>query len=333
MPSFTHYKCPKCGRNMRLSGCDCGFLPPHNNGIYQLTTDPYISIGEQSQIKYIGYEEIGEFYSGESIQKNILIDDKYRLIKEFVGDGILLDLACGDGIFTVPLASLGMNIIAMDISDKMLSLLLKRAEYQKINLSNVIVCRGNALDLPFAGASLDAVFANSVLHLISDPAKVINEIHRVLKPNGIFITCDDKPGETKIGGKKLTASESDSNRLFNELANFIYREYWSRTNALNIHQRKYNWTFDRDAICDDLFPRKESHLVRNSVKLSNVFASTFLHRFSGKGFSDMIDVPAEIHKSIFEEVMCEFNKMYDSSALQTVYTDFENDEEITVYSK
>ena len=96
--------------------------------------------------KYIGYEHIGESYSGN---RKYLIEEKDRLfaseIARITGDGVFLDLACGDGCFTIPCASYGTKIIAGDISNKMLDILQQRAFMNKISLKNTILCRINAL--------------------------------------------------------------------------------------------------------------------------------------------------------------------------------------------
>ncbi len=69
--------------------------------------------------KYIGYEHIGESYSGN---RKYIIEERDRLfaneISAMTENGIFLDLGCGDGCFTVPCASNGTKIIAGDISNK-----------------------------------------------------------------------------------------------------------------------------------------------------------------------------------------------------------------------
>jgi SAM-dependent methyltransferase len=46
-----------------------------------------------------------------------------------------------------------------------------------------IVCDGHAL--PFADAAFDAVVCQAVLEHVLDPGRVVSEIHRVLRPNGL----------------------------------------------------------------------------------------------------------------------------------------------------
>lgn len=48
---------------------------------------------------------------------------------------------------------------------------------------------GSVLDLPFEDGAFDGVMCNEVLEHIPDPAKALNEIHRVLRPGGLtYIT-------------------------------------------------------------------------------------------------------------------------------------------------
>jgi ubiquinone/menaquinone biosynthesis C-methylase UbiE len=46
---------------------------------------------------------------------------------------------------------------------------------------------GGAGDLPFRGNSFDIVTANMVVEHVPDPSSILKEIHRVLRPGGLFI--------------------------------------------------------------------------------------------------------------------------------------------------
>ena len=133
-----------------------GHISVYNN-ILQLTDAPDI-VTDGDGDKYIGYEEIGEAYSGCSRDR---IDEKNVQIAEHIASvtkgGVFLDLGCGDGAVTVPCAQLGVRIIAGDISNKMMMLLQERARKNDVSLENVTLCRMNALDIPLKNESVDAV--------------------------------------------------------------------------------------------------------------------------------------------------------------------------------
>jgi len=316
------FKCPKCGKAMSLPSCSCNYNVEFKNNIYQLTDAPYIVKDDSADVKYIGYEDIGEYYSGKSLFDKINIEGRYIKTAEIIGDGILLDLACGDGLFTIPLVIQNVSVISMDISDKMLSLLYKRAEIAGIDPSRLTVCRANALDIPLVDNSVDAVIANSMLHLISAPEFVVKEIHRVLKKGGKFITFDDKPGRGGNNDGDLTEEEKSNNKKAGEAGDFIYGRYFNiLKDEYNIYPKKYSWQFDREKVCADIFNDKIIYTVENKrEKYKNIFKDTFFHRISGKGFSDQSDVPNDIHKFVFERVTSEFISKYGEESLNIAWT-------------
>ncbi|MDB5377244.1 MAG: Methyltransferase domain protein [Rubritepida sp.] len=59
-----------------------------------------------------------------------------------------------------------------------------RITYTDVALAKNVACVCDAHDLPFADASFDAVFAESVLEHVCDPQRVVAEMTRVLKPGG-----------------------------------------------------------------------------------------------------------------------------------------------------
>jgi ubiquinone/menaquinone biosynthesis C-methylase UbiE len=244
---------------------------------------------DSADVKYIGYEDIGKYYSGLSLYEKISINEQHKKISQLIDGGVLLDLACGDGVYTIPFAMQGIKTISMDISDKMLSLLYKRAEIANIDTSLLIVCRANALSIPLSDASIDAVIANSVLHLISKPELVLNEIYRVLKAGGKFITFEDKPGNSTLSRNNLTEEEQADNKKFEELVEFIHKRYFQKLSFYHITSSRYSWQFDRDKICNEMFRYNESYLICKNNKIINKIKNTFLYRMGGKGFSEQSD--------------------------------------------
>jgi ubiquinone/menaquinone biosynthesis C-methylase UbiE len=303
---------------MELPLCSCGYTVKCENRIYQLTDAPYIVKDDSADVKYIGYEDIGEYYSGKSLLEKINIDGIYKQTAQIIGNGVLLDLACGDGLFTIPLAAQNISVISMDISDKMLDLVYKRAEIAELDPACLTVCRANALDIPLMDCSVDAVIANSMLHLISTPEFVIKEIHRVLKKGGKFITFEDKPSSSNVGNDDLTEEEKADNKKADELSNLFHGRYFEiLKNEYNIYGTRYSWKFDREKICSEIFNHKKIYPVERKInKTKSNFKDGFLHRMGGKGFSDQSDVPFDIHKSVFDRVMAEFTEKYGEKALE-----------------
>lgn len=318
--------CPKCKAEFNLPKCTaCGYTIEKWDGIWQLSDDPNIVIDGDSD-KYIGYEPIGENYSGN---RKYLIEEKdYKVAKEIArltSDGVFLDLACGDGCLTVPTASFGTKVIAADISNSMLKILIKKADNNNIDLQNTTLCRMNALDIPIIDNSVDCVIANSVLHLISNPEKVIREIHRVLKPNGIFICLDDVPGKGH--------SSDFNNSKYNEIVNNMYSQYWAHMKEHNIYPQKYSWKFNRDAVCENIFDSRDTLLIENNKEYSIMMKDGFLPRFFSKGFSDQVEVPEDIHNQIITQLFASFKEIYGDDFDSIPCVGIETDILLTIYIK
>ncbi len=310
---------------MALQGCGCGYQSARLHNVWQLSDAPDL-ITEGNGDQYIGYEHIGAAYSGGRRYRMEVSDVIFaKEVSRITGDGILLDLACGDGCLAVPCASNGTKIIAADISNTMLMLLQEKAKHNNVNLDQTILCRMNALSIPLADESVDTVVANSVLHLISNPQKVIREIYRILKKGGVFICKDDAPG-------KISETPFD-NTLYFEIVNSLYREYWKKLNLHGIYAKKYSWEFDRNAYCTELFGPKRETIIKRGGVYKIPLKDGFLARFLSRGFSDQVDVPKEIHQTVCEELLQSLRSSYGERFENVTFKGIEQDLVVTVFYK
>jgi len=96
---------------------------------------------------------------------------------------VVADVGCGTGFMTEALAPLVSRVHALDSSAQMLS----AAQHKLAQFDNVEyhLLQGEAL--PLHEASLDALFANMLLHHATDPAQAIAEMAACLKPGGRLI--------------------------------------------------------------------------------------------------------------------------------------------------
>ena len=74
----------------------------------------------------------------------------------------------------------GLDITPESISRVQTRLYLRNLPYKSLNL-------GSVLDMPFEDNKFDIVFSHGVLHHVPDIVKAQQEIHRILKPNGVLI--------------------------------------------------------------------------------------------------------------------------------------------------
>jgi ArsR family transcriptional regulator len=99
------------------------------------------------------------------------------------------DLGCGTGAITQSLAPFVERVIAVDESGAMLSAARKRLH----GMENVDIRTGRLEALPLADEEVDVALLFLVLHYVTDPARVISEAVRVLKPSGRLLVLDMMP--------------------------------------------------------------------------------------------------------------------------------------------
>jgi ubiquinone/menaquinone biosynthesis C-methylase UbiE len=112
-------------------------------------------------------------------------DPRSRLLEAGLEEGqTVLDYGCGIGSYTIPVARIvgkdGM-VYALDIHPLAIEAVENRRARQ--NLANIrTICSGRDTGLP--DNSVDVILLYDVLHLVDDKAGLVQELHRVLKPDG-----------------------------------------------------------------------------------------------------------------------------------------------------
>jgi SAM-dependent methyltransferase len=103
----------------------------------------------------------------------------------------ILEVGCGTGVITEELAQLGTtHVVGLDIDPAMLTFTTRQK-------SRVIYVQGDALTLPFADNSFDAVVCHYLLLWLADPVQGVREMARVVRPNGHVLAC----AEPDYGGR------------------------------------------------------------------------------------------------------------------------------------
>ena len=106
----------------------------------------------------------------------------------------VLDLACGTGRLS-HLFALANRLVSLDLNYSML-------KFKCVDRSlNEILVQSNTLKLPFKAHSFNMIVLamNSIAYFSPDEASVLlNEVHRLLKPKGIFIMDQLNPEHLKI---------------------------------------------------------------------------------------------------------------------------------------
>jgi ubiquinone/menaquinone biosynthesis C-methylase UbiE len=98
-----------------------------------------------------------------------------------------LEIGCGAGMLSNYLTQdYDIKVVGTDVDPEQIEIANKYFKGNK-NLSFSVE---SAADLPFENDRFDMVLIFKVLHHINDWPKVLNEIGRVLKPNGYFVFSD-----------------------------------------------------------------------------------------------------------------------------------------------
>ncbi len=99
-----------------------------------------------------------------------------------------LDIGTGTGRILELMAERVERGMGIDVSAEMLT--VARANLEAANLRNVHVRQGDMYNMPVDDQSVDLATLHLVLHYSDDPAQVIEEAARVLRPDGRLVIVD-----------------------------------------------------------------------------------------------------------------------------------------------
>ena len=96
----------------------------------------------------------------------------------------LVEIGIGTGRIAVPLARRGVQVTGIDISAKMLAILLKKR-------ADLDVLIADAARPPLREGAFDASLFVHILHLVPDPEATIRATMRLVRPGGVMIEAGD----------------------------------------------------------------------------------------------------------------------------------------------
>ena len=113
--------------------------------------------------------------------------DKLRYLPNVVDfeayqDRDLLEIGCGIGTDLVRFARGGANVTGVDLAERSIDLARQNFELHAMTPADLRVANGEAL--PFDDETFDVVYAHGVIQYTADPARLIAEARRVLRPEG-----------------------------------------------------------------------------------------------------------------------------------------------------
>jgi ubiquinone/menaquinone biosynthesis C-methylase UbiE len=144
-----------------------------------------------------------------------LLQHPEEILRPYVTNGMtVLDVGCGMGFFSLPLATLvgeRGKVICVDLQEKMLSSLRRRAVKAGV-LGRIETRRAekNSLNLEDKAGTADFALVFAVAHEVPDQKVFLREIRNVLKENGKLLFSEPKSHVTE---REFAATKSTAQTL------------------------------------------------------------------------------------------------------------------------
>jgi len=133
----------------------------------------------------------------ERVARKVVEDFKKRAGE--LGGKKLLDVGFGNGAFSVAFSKAGAEVSGMEINPVLLDIAKENVQKAGIKADLKLY---NGFSFPFANSTFDYVYSTSVLEHVTDAKLFLQEIDRVLKPNGlVYLSFPNRlaPKETHTG--------------------------------------------------------------------------------------------------------------------------------------
>jgi len=174
------------------------------------------------------------------------------LLHEILGTethGAAVDLGCGSGFQTLALADLGYEVLAMDISARLLRDLRARVGSRRISVKHANVLTLDSL-VAKESVSVAVCMGDTLTHLSSrhEVSRLFQSASRALQPGGRFIVTyrDLAEGELK-GLDRFIAVRSDERRVMTCFLEFETPETVVVHDLINTRDAEGQWTLHKSS--------------------------------------------------------------------------------------
>lgn len=147
------------------------------------------------------YNEHAEEYAGK-VKSKFHRDDLKQFKKYLPEQAHVLDAGCAAGRDSQLLQAMGLKVVGVDLSQKLIEIARKEN-------SNIKFVEANLLKLPFSKESFDGIWASASLVHLEAKAQVkqaLSEFNRVLVSDGIVYLCV----QNRLGHKSGWVSDDHS---------------------------------------------------------------------------------------------------------------------------
>lgn len=148
------------------------------------------------------WDKKAEGYAKSPVADEATYQRKLAETQEFLSSKLnILEFGCGTGTTAIHHAPHVRHIDAIDISENMLEIGRQRA--QEAGVANIDFFRGTLAEFKAETGSLDVVLGLNVIHLVADRKAVLEEVARILKPGGVFVSSTVCLGNSYLRFLKL----------------------------------------------------------------------------------------------------------------------------------
>ena len=114
-----------------------------------------------------------------------------KLVSRGFYEGRIIDVGCGFGAMNIVLAHrfIDSEIVGIDLSDPLLRLATQSAQAAGLG-DRVRFEKADVHQIPYDDDSFDTVISINMVHLVDDPVQMLNEIERILSPDGCLFIAD-----------------------------------------------------------------------------------------------------------------------------------------------
>ena len=173
------------------------------------------------------YERFKGFSNVYNESRPMLPREAIEILKKYKDTNIetIIDIGCGTGLSTLVCTEFSKNVIGIDPSKDMLD------EAKKKENDNLKFKQGFGENTGLSNSIADIVICSQAFHWMN-PEITLKEVHRILKPNGIFavINADYPPiinKELEIQNKKMNMTNyinADKNKYLNSCVKFVFQK-------------------------------------------------------------------------------------------------------------
>ncbi|MGE5238747.1 MAG: class I SAM-dependent methyltransferase [Chloroflexota bacterium] len=126
-----------------------------------------------------------------------LLQDPDKIVRPYVREGmVVLDIGCGMGFFSLPLARIvgeAGKVVCVDLQDKMIGGLVRRA--RKAGLLERIdarICDQRSLKVADLAGNIDFAIVFALVHEVPDKKKLFSEVYTAMKRSAQLLLAEPR---------------------------------------------------------------------------------------------------------------------------------------------